>query len=77
MTAKVTWGDTVRVKAEAPPTARPNAIAAVVGMREIENPTQAREFSATIGSRLYLIEFGDGEAIEIPEGWIDSLGSPA
>jgi hypothetical protein len=62
--ADVTWGDTVRVKAGAQPARRPGAIAEVVGVREIEIEDQVRQFEAPIGSKLYLIEFGDGTSLE-------------
>ena len=71
--ADFTWGDTVRVKAGAQPARRPGAIAEVVGIREIEVAEQARQFEAPIGSKLYLIEFGDGTSLEIPEAWIETV----
>ncbi len=55
----------------AQPERRPGELAEVVGIREIESDTQAREFEAAIGSKVYLIEFGDGVSIEIPEGLIE------
>jgi hypothetical protein len=73
--ADFTWGDTVRVKAGAQPARRPGAIAEVVGIRDIEAADQAREFEAPIGSKLYLIEFGDGTSHEIPEAWIEAVSS--
>ena len=71
------WGDTVRVKAGAQPQKRPGEVAEVVGFREIENATQAKEFCAPLGSVLYLIEYGDGSATEIPEEWIEVSSSPS
>jgi hypothetical protein len=52
---------------------RPGAIAAVCAITEIENETQSKEFNAKIGSKVYLIEFGDGVSIEIPEAWIEAV----
>ena len=69
--SSLTWGDTVRVKAGASPERRPGACAEVCGIREIETPEQARQFEAPLGSKLYLVEFGDGQALEIPEIWIE------
>ena len=73
--ADFTWGDTIRVKAGAQPERRPGAIAEVVGIREIEVEDQAQHFEAPIGSKLYLIEFGDGTSLEIPEAWIEAASS--
>jgi hypothetical protein len=73
--ADFTWGDTVRVKAGANSARRPGAIAEIVGIRDIEAEDQAQEFDAPIGSKLYLIEFGDGTALEVPEAWIEATSS--
>lgn len=67
-----TWGDEVRVRIGAAAAMRPGAYAAVVGIREVEDYANARKFQVTIGSTLYLIEFGDGSAIEIPEAWVEA-----
>jgi hypothetical protein len=72
--SNVTWGDTVRIKNGAPPSVRPGALAEIVGMREIETLSQAQQFAATIGSKVHLVEFGDGQALEIPEAWIEAAG---
>lgn len=61
------WGDTVRIKDGAPPVMRPGRLAAVCGMREVEIAEQASQFGCVIGTVLYLVEFGDGSSVEIPE----------
>ncbi len=73
----LTWGDTVRIKRGDSSSARPGALAEIVGLREIETPAQARQFSAPIGSKVYLIEFGDGEAMEVLEASIEPLEDEA
>ena len=62
-----TWGDTIRINDDAPDDMRPGWLAAVCGMRELENDDQAKQFERAIGSRVLLVEFGDGHAIELPE----------
>jgi hypothetical protein len=52
---KYDWGETVRVITTAPETQRPNTLCSVCGMRNAE------------GLLLYLVEFGDGESVEIEE----------
>jgi len=66
-----TWGDTVRIKSNAPHEMLPGRLAAVCGMREVENGDQAKPFGCAIGTTLYLIEFGDGHSIEIPEHLVE------
>jgi hypothetical protein len=69
---RFTWGDSVRVKTEAPAEARPGALAEVVAITEIENERQATKFAAGIGAIFYQIEFGDGVAMELPEGLLEA-----
>jgi hypothetical protein len=71
--ANFTWGDTVRVKAGAEPKRRPGAVAEVVGIRAIETESHAVRSDVPIGSKVYLVEFGDGTSVEIPEAWIESV----
>jgi hypothetical protein len=66
-----TWGDTVRVKKNATSAMRPGSLAAVCGMREVETAEQAKEFGCTIGTILYLIEYGDGDSVEIPGDFVE------
>jgi hypothetical protein len=60
-TFKFDWGQEVRVVATAPLNTRPGQAGSVCGMRE-----QDRKL-------LYLIEFSDGEAIEIMEEFLDRV----
>ena len=66
-----TWGDTVRIKQNASPEMRPGTLAAVCGIREVESTDQSEQFDCAIGTILYLVEFGDGESVEIPENFVE------
>ncbi|MBN2195456.1 MAG: hypothetical protein JW751_21740 [Polyangiaceae bacterium] len=66
-----TWGDTVRIKKNASTEMRPGALAAVCGMREVETPEQSEQFGCAIGTTVYLVEFGDGASLEIPEEFVE------
>lgn len=66
-----TWGDTVRIKEGASPEMRPGTLAAVCGMREVETAEQSEQFGCAIGTTLYLVEFGDGASVEIPEELVE------
>lgn len=69
--SRPTWEDTVRVKKDAPSEMRTGSLAAVCGIRVVETTEQARRFDSMIGSTLYLIELGDGSAIEVPEALVE------
>lgn len=69
--SRPTWGDTVRIKEGAPLELRPGALAAVCGMRLAETAELARRFNCQVGATLYLVEFGDGTSVEVPESSIE------
>lgn len=62
-----TWGDTVRVKDDAPPAMRPGQLAAVCGITEAKTPEQASQYGCAIGGTVFVIEFADGESSELSE----------
>ena len=67
-----TWGDSVQVKQGAPSEFCPGGLAAVVAITEIETVQKAHQFGAELGSKTYLIEFGDGRTAEVPEDWLEA-----
>ena len=69
---ELTWGDTVRVQTDGSSPSGLGDLGEIVGVREIENMAQADQFSAPIGTKVYLIEFSDGKALEIPEARVQS-----
>jgi hypothetical protein len=52
-----TWGDSVRIKDDAPTNLRPGERASIVGL-----PTKS--------NRLYVVEFPDGSDAQIPEQFL-------
>lgn len=65
---KYDFGNTIRVRPDAPSKFYPNRIGDVVGMY----PTPGQEFGLPDEEVMaYTIEFGDGSAIEIPEQFLD------
>ena len=67
------WGDTVQVKAEAVSKGHSCGPlkAWVCGIREVNNESQAHQFGAPVGSKIYLVEFEDGSSLELAEEWIE------
>jgi hypothetical protein len=61
--AAFTFGDVVETTADAPPIARPGRVASVCGM----TAGPRRDFPA---GTIYLIEFPDGEAVEVHESFL-------
>jgi len=61
------WGDTVIVKHTAPKRYKPGLRGCICGMRTIDSVEVAMQCDQMIDSELYLIEFDDGETLEIPE----------
>ena len=58
---KYDWGQTVRVLMSAPKEMRPGEVCSVCGIRESESDD------------LYLVEFSEGNAIEIPERELEPI----
>lgn len=67
---EVTFGDTVQVIASAPQKFRPGNLGEVVAITEANANSQIYHRDVPRGGKYYLIEFGDGDEIEIPEIWI-------
>jgi hypothetical protein len=55
------WGEAVRVATTAPNEMRPGQICSVCGMRALN------------GINLYLVEFSNGESLEIPEQHLEAM----
>ena len=66
MSTEITWGDTVIVSHDAPSQFHPGFRGSVSGICDLgANPSQPEPESET-SARLYLVEFSNGTAIEIP-----------
>jgi hypothetical protein len=61
-----TFGDLVETTADAPPIARPRNVASVCGM----TAGPRRDFPP---GTIYLVEFPDGEAIEVHESFLQAM----
>lgn len=66
-----TWGDTVRIKLNATPEQRPGGFASVCGLRQVETEEQARQLGYPVGTTLFLVEYGDGVAMEVPSAAVE------
>jgi len=67
---RITWGDTVSISPDAPVEFRPGAGGAVVGLPDSGVRGPAPDSETGKHSLLYLVEFSDGEAIEVPEAYL-------
>lgn len=70
-----TWGDTVRVRSQAPREARPGALAEIVGIRTIDTDPQVVQFGAPLGTQVYVVEFEDGTSVELAEPLLEPFAS--
>jgi hypothetical protein len=66
------YGDMVRVATDAPTEMHPGEKASVVGITPNENKLGSH-FEQFPRGTVYLIEFGDGEAIDIHESMIEAV----
>ena len=72
---KYSWGDSIKVKAEAPIHLNPGNVGEVVGFFEIESNEESEKYNKNVGTYIYLIEFTDGTQIEIPEDFLNFLSN--
>lgn len=63
----LTWGEDVLVIQSAPLQYHPGIIGSVCGIHPIISILVAEKYKQPMGSKLYSIEFEDGETILIPE----------
>lgn len=62
----------MRVIAPAPIDLRPGACASVCAVEEVGDAGRAAALGVEIGTFVYLVEFGDGVAIEVPESLLEA-----
>ncbi|WP_068468630.1 hypothetical protein [Candidatus Protochlamydia phocaeensis] len=70
LNSKFDYGDTVIIKQNAPLCYKPGCIGSICGIRVINSIEIAKRFNQNINSELYLIEFDNGQAIEIPKSFL-------
>jgi hypothetical protein len=68
---RFTWGDTVQVSSTAPSQYRPGSLGSVCGMR-IATGDNSASMETIEPTHLYLVEFGDGFTIEIPDLFLEA-----
>jgi len=67
------YGDLVRVKTDAPAGMRPGRMASVVGITS-EDAKSGSHFDQFPAGTICLVEFEDGEAIDVHESMLETLG---
>jgi hypothetical protein len=68
-TCQLSWGRTVIVSDTAPGEFRPGELGSICGFRDPKEQSEEIEHNA-VALKLCLVEFGDGEAIEIPATYL-------
>lgn len=66
-THRFSWSEAVRVIDSAPARYGPSREGSVCGMREIESESAASDLGEPVGTVLYLVEWRDGDSLEVPE----------
>ncbi len=67
------WGDSIINKQIAPKHFKPGCKGSICGIRTIDSTELAKNFEQNINSELYLVEFNDGETLEIPRFYLKIL----
>lgn len=66
MMNEITWGDAVLISLHAPAEFQPGAQGSVCGFRDVKQHVGSGDGDSSSEQRLYLVEFPNGTAIEIP-----------
>ncbi len=72
---KFNYGDAVRITGDAQAKFHPREPGSICGYRTIETEDQALTSGFSIQTVLFLVEFGSGFTIEIPEVFLERLGN--
>ena len=75
--SKFNWGDTIRVVKSAPSGFHPNQLGEVCGLYVIKSSEESIAHKQSVGTTVYLIEFSDGNSIEIPENHLELYKNPS
>lgn len=72
------WGETIRLRGDANVPGRARAVAEVCGIAVIETAEHAKAVvGGSIGKDAYLIEFGDGESVEVVSELLEKYSDSA
>jgi len=71
-----TWNDLVTIKSNAPSFFLPGESAAVCGISQITTEKEAEQLHCKNGEWIYIVEFGDGSSIEVPESYLEKYVEP-
>ncbi len=69
--SEFTWGDTVRVRHDAPSKFQPGKTGSVCSVDLTETEHRAKRTGAAIGEYCHVVEWNDGSDIEIPAKWLE------
>jgi hypothetical protein len=78
MTTTISYGDTVRIAADAPERYCPDAMGSACGFRVVASEMESKAAGEPVGTLLWLVEFSDGSAREVPAHYltrIENLGT--
>lgn len=70
---KYDYGEAIRISAKAPECYSPCAKGSLCGVRHVETESQAKAANVSVGTVLWLVEFGDGSSVEVPEDYLTPL----
>lgn len=70
---KYDYGDSVAISDGAPACYLPGQQGSVCGLRHVATDEHAKAADVSIGTVLWLVEFGDGSSIEVPEEYLTLL----
>lgn len=64
------YGDTVLIRNDAPKRYFPGKLASVCSVIRVETEAHARSIGAEVGEIAHIVEFADGNSVELSAKWL-------
>jgi len=76
MATTINYGDTVTIAANAPKHYRPGVMGSACGFRTVASERESMAVAEPVGTPLWLVEFSDGTAMEVPTRYLVRAEKP-
>ena len=64
------YGETVLIREDAPKRYSPGKLASICSVMRVETEAHARAIGAEVGDIAHLVEFADGNSVELSSKWL-------
>lgn len=73
MSSELTWGDTVKLKQDAPAAYAKASLGEIVGFWGIENESASAKYGEPLDTVICTVELSDGSSTEVPTKYLERV----